>query len=106
MANPKPIPKAAKRGEELVQRTRACILNALDAVENRGKVISEVLADEFENNPIKFMELASKFMPKEVSGNVSHEHKHEHVAISEINSWLAGITGQPEDSDSKTPNTH
>ena len=60
MSNSDPIPKAAQHGPELVQRTRKAVLNAFDAIEKRGKVISEILADTFEENPIKFMELASK----------------------------------------------
>ncbi len=74
MANPKPIPKKAKHGEELVQRTRAAVLNTFGAIEKRGKVISEILADEFEKNPIKFMELASKLLPKEIHGDINHNH--------------------------------
>ncbi len=58
--------KKARRGPELVQRSRAAILNALDVLEERGKTISVLLADELENNPIRFMELASKFCPKEL----------------------------------------
>ena len=66
--------KGVKHGENLIQRTRAAILNTFDAVESRGRKISEILADEFEKNPIKFMELAAKAMPKEISGEFNHTH--------------------------------
>ena len=67
MANHKATGKKAKRGAELAQRIRAGILNAMDCVEDKkGKLISEILAEELINNPIKFLELASKYVPKEL----------------------------------------
>ncbi len=72
MANPHATGKTAGHGKELVQRTRAAVLHAFDAVERDGKLISEILAQEFEKNPIKFMELASKLMPKEIHGEFNH----------------------------------
>ena len=90
MANSKPQPKRAKHGHELVQRSRAAVLNAFDAVENRGKVLSEILADEFEKNPIKFMELASKLMPKEIHGDFNHSHSEiESLSNDELKSRIA-----------------
>lgn len=87
MANYQATGKKAKHGAELVQRARAAILNALDVLEVRGKKVSEMLADEFENNPIKFMELASKWAPKEISG----EFNHVHTAKSLTDDQLADI---------------
>lgn len=84
MANYNATGKKAKHGENLIQRTRAAILNAFDAVENRGRLISEILADEFEKNPIKFMELASKAMPKEISGEIAHTHTAEKLSDDEL----------------------
>ena len=71
MANPNPQPKRAKKGPELAQRVRTSLLNALDVMDKRGKPISELLADELEENPIRFMELASKYCPKEVEADVT-----------------------------------
>ncbi len=89
MANHVATGKKAKHGENIVQRTRAAVLNAFDAIENRGKKISDILADEFEKNPIKFMELASKLMPKEITGNINHSHSEiESLTINEINTML------------------
>lgn len=59
--------RKGKRGAELVGRIRGSILNALDAVENRGKVLSQILADKFEQDPIRFMELAAKYCPKDLN---------------------------------------
>lgn len=75
--NTKATGKKARYGEELVQRSRKSILNALDVVEKKGKLISEILAEAFIANPIKFMELASKFAPKDINveGKVKHAHE-------------------------------
>ena len=93
MANPKPQPKRAKRGEELVQRTRAAVLNAFDAVERKGKVISEILAEEFEKNPLKFMELASKLMPKEIKAEIT-DKRPEDMSNDEITERLTAIAAR------------
>ena len=94
--------KGVKHGENLIQRTRAAILNAFDAVENRGKKISEILADEFIKNPIKFMELAAKAMPKEISGEINHVH----TAQSLTDDQLADIaTGRSKGTDNEATST-
>jgi hypothetical protein len=68
-----PVGKAAKHGQELAQRTRKGILNAFDCVETKHKkLLSEVLADAFLENPLKFLDTASKFIPKQVDIDVSH----------------------------------
>lgn len=67
MANHEATGKKPKKGPELVQRCRAAILNALDVVESEGETISALLAKEFKANPLKFMELASKFAPKDLN---------------------------------------
>jgi len=77
--------KGFKHGENLIQRTRAAILNTFDAVESQGKKLSEILAEEFKKNPIKFMELAVKAMPKEVHKDVNHSHSAiDRLSVNEI----------------------
>ena len=67
MANHEATGKKAKHGRELVQRCRAAVLGALEILESKtGKKITEILAQELEANPLKFMELASKFCPKDL----------------------------------------
>ena len=108
MANRNPQPKRAKHGEELVQRTRKAVLNAFEALDQRGRKISEILADEAEKNPIKFMELASKLIPKEFTGNVKHDHQHKHTheSVSDTVEWVTGMLGRTENSESKKPSSH
>ena len=99
-ANIDPKGKAAGHGPELVQRTRKAVLNTFDAIEKEGKKISDILAKEFEKNPIKFMELAAKLMPKEISG----EFNHTHTADKLTDDQLADIatTGSTRASKAKT----
>lgn len=108
MSNPRATGKKAKHGENLIQRTRAAILNALDAVDKRGKLISEILADEFEKNPLKFMELASKACPKEQAIEHSgHIHQtHEHRTVSEIDNQIKGMLTDREDRDTAPSKPH
>lgn len=68
----KAIGKTPKHGKELVQRARAGILNAFDAVERRGVKISDALADAFLADPLKFMDTAAKYLPKGSDIGVQH----------------------------------
>ena len=72
MANANPIPKVPKHGKELAQRARAGILNAFGAVEKRGVKISDALADAFLADPLKFMDMAAKYVPKSVDQPLQH----------------------------------
>ena len=68
-----PVGKAAKHGQELAQRTRAGILNAFDYVERKeGRLISEILGDAFMDNPLRFLDTAAKFLPKDINLDVNH----------------------------------
>lgn len=67
MANHNATGKKAKRGPELAQRIRAAILTALDIMEQRGKSIAELLADEGMTNPLKILDIASKYIPKDLN---------------------------------------
>lgn len=89
MANPKPDPKPAQHAKHLVARTRKAILNAFDAVENRGKVISDILADEFENNPLKFMDMAAKYIPKNIDIEVTHNGNADKLTDAELADIIA-----------------
>ena len=91
MANPNPEPKQAKHGKELVQRTRAGILNAFDVVEKRGdkKLISEYLADAFIDNPLKFMDTAAKYLPKEVNIDMTHSQAADKLTDEELADIIA-----------------
>ncbi len=63
--------KRARRGPELAQRIRAGILNAFDCVERtQGRLISEILAEEFMKDPMRFIQIAAKYVPKEHHGEV------------------------------------
>lgn len=106
MANSEATGKKAGHGPELIQRTRKAVLSTFDAIDKRGKVISEILADEFEKNPIKFMELASKLMPREIQGKMEHEHKHTHESISATSEWITDMLGADQESETKKPSTH
>ena len=71
MANFAPGGKKAKGAAQLTSRWRSAVLNCFDCVEREGKLISEILAEEFKKNPIKFMELASKGIIKESTSDVT-----------------------------------
>ncbi len=76
MANPRAKGKKAGHGPELVQYVRRILLGAFEVHANTGQKITEVLAKELADNPLKFLEVASKYCPKEVAmemdGVVTH----------------------------------
>lgn len=109
MANRQATGKKAKHGAELVQRTRAAVLGAFDAVEAKGKKISDILAKELEENPIRFMELASKFIPKEIQAEVTHSMKATELTDDELADIAAGrSTGadQPQEGAEQLNSVH
>ena len=81
--------KKPKHGPELVQRVRGAVLSAFDSVEKEGKLISEILAEKFKEDPLRFMDMVSKYCPREVAmeleANINHssemsENELEHIA--------------------------
>lgn len=65
--NKKATGKKPKYARDLVQRIRYALLAAMDILEAKGKPIKELLAQELEANPAKFIELASKYCPKDLN---------------------------------------
>lgn len=89
MANRNPNPKRAKKGPELVQRVRAAILGAFDAVEREGRLISEVLAEKFKDDPLRFMDMASKYCPKDVDLHVDRATSAADLTEQELDELIA-----------------
>lgn len=101
--------KNAKYGAEVVQRARYILLKAMDIIEdNTGKTIPQVVAEQHVDNPLKLIELLSKFTPRERSVEVSgHVHQtHEHISVSEIDSRITDLLGSGEDRDSEKALPH
>ena len=107
MANHQATGKKAKYGVELSQRVRAAVLGAFEVYEKRtGKLISQVLSEELENNPLRFIELASKVMPKEldVSGHIHQTI--EHRSVLETDSRIEDLFGNGKDQYPAPPVSH
>ncbi len=100
MSNPKPNPKRAKKGPEIVQRVRVAILNAFDAVEKDGRLISEILADKFKDDPLRFMDMASKYCPKDVDLYVERATDVQSLTEQELDERIAvAIAARREESE-------
>ena len=70
MANKNATGKTARHGKDLTARTRGCILSVFDILDNRNKPMPELLADKAEENPLQFMNIASKYIIKDVHNDV------------------------------------
>lgn len=104
MANRNPNPKRAKKGPELVQRVRAAILNAFDAVERDGKLISEILAEKFKDDPLRFMDMASKYCPKDVDLHVDRVTSAADLTENELDELIAAArAARGEESEAPSP---
>ena len=66
MANRQATGKKAKRAPELAGRIRELLLDAMDLLDNGDKTIAELLAEECRDNPVRFLELASKYVPRNI----------------------------------------
>ena len=102
MANYKATGKKAKHGVELAQRIRAAVLGAFEVYEkNTGRLISDVLADQLEENPLRFIELASKVMPKErlIEHSGEIHQTVEHRTVSETDQRIEELLSEGKDRD-------
>lgn len=80
-------------------------------VKKKGTSLSEVIADEIEENGLgAWLTVASKFTVREskVSGIVDHEHnhRHSHESVSETSQWIEEVLRADEESPAKEPRTH
>jgi len=84
--------KKAKHGPELVQRIRGAVLSAFDAVEKEGKLLSQILAEKLKEDPMRFIDMVSKYCPREVAmdleANVTHHT--EELSEAELERIAAG----------------
>jgi hypothetical protein len=69
----KNVGKKARRAPELASRIRDLLISALDLLEADGVPIDQLLAAEAKQNPFKILEVASKFVPRDlnVTGDMS-----------------------------------
>ena len=70
----------SKHGERLTIKSRALWLRSLDIVTERGKSPAEILADQYEANPLSFLEKMARYLPKDVNVNHAQQGLQELVA--------------------------
>ena len=59
--------QSARKGASLTARARGLLLSAMDIVDtDPTKPLSELLADQAKKNPMRFMDLVSKYIIKDV----------------------------------------
>jgi len=81
--------KTAKHGSALAARVRGGILNAFDATEKKGKLISEILSEEFEKAPLRFLEVAAKYVPKDINTEITSISKANNLSDQELADLIA-----------------
>ena len=98
--------KKAAKAPEMASRARSVIIKALDILEASDEPLPVLLAREAKENPIKIMELISKYLPKEFHGTIDHAGTIEHVALSETDRIIEGIVEQSADGAVQKPVPH
>ena len=97
-------PRKAKH--DIAPAIRAAFLKGFEKYcRSKGMTYSDAMKEMIEQEGLGFaLDRVSKFAVREntVKGTVEHDHKHTHVAVSEVNDWLKQFAGQSEDSDVKT----
>lgn len=96
--------KTAKKGSELVQRTRAAILNAMDALDDRSKPLSQLLADAAEKQPLRFLDMAAKHCPKDVNLDVINTLKADKLSDEELADIIATRAKARREKEQAQPN--
>ncbi len=96
MANRRATGKKAG-GAEIVQYVRRVLIGAFEVAETKGLKITEILAKEIEANPLKFLEVASKYCPKEVAIDATVTHRAEELSDDQLADIASGrSTGASE----------
>lgn len=81
--------KTARRGHELVQRTRAAILNAMDVLDKGTEPLSVLLAKAATEQPMRFLDMAAKHCPKDIDLNIISDLKAENMTDNELADIIA-----------------
>lgn len=64
-------PKRARGAADIVQRVRQAVLKAMDVLHDNGQPLHVLLAAAAQDNPLKFIEVASKYIPKDIDITVN-----------------------------------
>ncbi len=81
--------KGSKDDTALVRRTRYAILKALDTVDSLGTPLHELLAQAFVDNPLKFLDTAAKFLPKQMDIDVTHSKSNQNLSDDDLADIIA-----------------
>lgn len=76
------VGKKAKRGPELASRIRNQLIAAMDLVNDSDKTVAELLAEEARGNIIRFLELCSKYVPRDIE--VTEHRTYEEMSDEEL----------------------
>lgn len=83
-ANINPKGKSAAKGPELASRLRSALLGALDLVAEEGKTVAQMLAEKLAEDPFKFMEIAAKYVPRQIEAEVAYTLKASDLTDDEL----------------------
>ncbi len=91
--NHKATGKKAKRGPELASRARGALLEAMDLLEKDGQSLGQLLMDEAKQNPRGFMDLVSKYCPRDIQAEISHTINALDLSDDELAAIARGSSG-------------
>ena len=57
-------------------------------------------------DPTGYLRVIASIIPKEISANVNHIHKHTHEPVSETVDWITGLLRESEKGEAEKPSTH
>lgn len=89
MSNPHATGMVAARVRGLTVRTRKCILDVFDLLDDRKTPMAELLATAAVKDPLKFMDTASKFIIKDLQIDINHMHNPSMLTDDEIAEEIA-----------------
>lgn len=89
MANKHATGMPAKHGRQLTARTRGCILKAFDILDTRNKSMPELMADAAIEQPLRFMDVAAKYIIKDVNTDVDSLKDASKLTDSELADIIA-----------------
>ena len=89
MANSNPTPRTARYGAQLAGKLRKVILDSLDLFDKEDVTLSKLLMDEGKKHPFKYTDMAAKYIPKEITAEITTAYTASNMTDDELADVIA-----------------
>ena len=89
IANHKPHPRTARYGAQLAGKLRKVILDSLELFDKADVPLAQLLMDEGKKHPFKYTDMAAKYIPKEITAEITTAYTASNMTDDELADVIA-----------------